>query len=96
MSRFRDVTKLCLSRETEHKKALDSIECFFAFLKGDAEKGDPGMVYFDKLSTGLSSPTLGRGDTITDSRLEAFALLWSAMPGDLPMSTSKLAAAVKS
>jgi len=24
------------------KTALDFIECFFAFLKGDARKGDPG------------------------------------------------------
>ena len=27
--KFRDVTKLCLSHEIEHKKALDSIECCF-------------------------------------------------------------------
>ena len=67
------------------QKALDFVECFFACRLEDDKNADRWRI--------LSAMTLSNS---CDSRLEAVALLRSARLGDLPMSTRKRAAAVKS
>jgi hypothetical protein len=102
LSRFRDVTKLCQSREIEHKKALDFIECFFAFLKGDAGT-ESGMTIRIRCTTSLcNARRFANADMqacLRSQILEAFVALrrsakgtprsWQIVQAHLPRRSAK-------